>query len=738
MFQCYTQTPIALYGVSILVLVVMFVYLLRFGTQSPTIGWFRTFLVTSMGYNLAAATLKCAQPGAAYTYIVDFYGLMATMMIPVLLIFVLHFINREQLLSRAWLRATIFLVTTTSMYIFWRTEGAVSHDISQTFFEFGFRAAIPGSLAGLIGVLDLGGYITPIVVTGIYYRHLQDPLKKREVRLVLIGLATLIAPSTLFEGILPGIFHTPSFPISPVTSVIACTLITYAIVKYGLRVFSLSNVTSDLMQVMPGGLIILDHTNTIQYINDGAAAMLGHSKGALSGMSIRKLFSGAAEYGAFQTNVIGKLGPHKQVAGYDMELYDKRKQLLPVSINAVNVYVGQELVNRLVSFTDISKLKRAEAELKKEKAGVERKVVERTRELSEAQARLAASLGGLPFGFAVVDPGDHIVFSNWALGTLLGRHIPSDTVGSAEALKRFSNDFKHSIDILGLLHECQKTEKLIEKDISFGPMFYHFLFVPIVSTQKGRKQSVGSVLIMEDVTEKKAMDRSRDEFFSIASHELRTPLTAIRGNSDMILTYYPEAVKEPSLKEMVTDMHESSIRLITVVNDFLDTSRLEQGKIQFKTGAFDMVQLIRDTLREYDVTGSRRKLSLVLADPPADLPMVFADRDRTRQVLINLIGNAIKFTKAGGVTITLTTDKRTLKVQVTDTGKGIPVEQQHLLFHKFQQAADSILTRDDTRGTGLGLYISRLLAEGMSGKLEMIESVVGKGTTFVLELPVTR
>jgi len=82
MFQCYTQTPIALYGVSILVLVVMFVYLLRFGTQSPTIGWFRTFLVTSMGYNLAAATLKCAQPGAAYTYIVDFYGLMATMMTP--------------------------------------------------------------------------------------------------------------------------------------------------------------------------------------------------------------------------------------------------------------------------------------------------------------------------------------------------------------------------------------------------------------------------------------------------------------------------------------------------------------------------------------------------------------------------------------------------------------------------------------------------------------------------------
>jgi signal transduction histidine kinase len=246
---------------------------------------------------------------------------------------------------------------------------------------------------------------------------------------------------------------------------------------------------------------------------------------------------------------------------------------------------------------------------------------------------------------------------------------------------------------------------------------------------------VGSVMIMEDTTEKKVMERSRDEFFSIASHELRTPLTAIRGNADMILEYYKEQLKDPSLKEMVSDMHNSSVRLITIVNDFLDTSRLEQGKIEFKTAPFDVVQLVRDTLREYDVTGSRRKLSLELAEVKGSLPLVMADRDRTRQILINLIGNAVKFTEKGGVTISLEPSDKKMKISVTDTGKGIPVESQHLLFHKFQQAASSILTRDDTRGTGLGLYISRLLAEGMAGSLELGHSEAGKGSTFVVELP---
>src|SRR4030042_3337239 len=117
-------------------------------------------------------------------------------------------------------------------------------------------------------------------------------------------------------------------------------------------------------------------------------------------------------------------------------------------------------------------------------------------------------------------------------------------------------------------------------------------------------------MVMEDISERKAIERSRDEFFSIASHELRTPLTAIRGNTSMILEYYGDALKDEQLKGMVMDIHESSIRLISIVNDFLETSRLEQGRIPFKNEPFDAPTLIEAVLKEYDVTGSRRKLYL--------------------------------------------------------------------------------------------------------------------------------
>jgi signal transduction histidine kinase len=218
---------------------------------------------------------------------------------------------------------------------------------------------------------------------------------------------------------------------------------------------------------------------------------------------------------------------------------------------------------------------------------------------------------------------------------------------------------------------------------------------------------------------------------------LRTPLTAVRGNSDMILNYYPEQLKDPGLKEMVVDIHESSTRLISIVNDFLDMSRLEQGKFVFKTQPFDVGSMVQQVLREYDVTGSRRKLYMKFEPTRKPLSAVLADPERSRQILINLLGNAVKFTEKGGITVTAEPKGRMMSISVTDTGKGIPVESQHLLFRKFQQASNSILTRDSTQSTGLGLYISKLLAENMGGRLYIERTEVGKGSTFTLELPLT-
>ena len=273
------------------------------------------------------------------------------------------------------------------------------------------------------------------------------------------------------------------------------------------------------------------------------------------------------------------------------------------------------------------------------------------------------------------------------------------------------------------------------KEVMLGSKYLHIFLSPIL-TGGADSECIGVVILIEDVTEEKVLGRSKDEFFSIASHELRTPLTAIRGNTDLILQFYGDQIKDPQFKEMVDDVHESAVRLIDIVNDFLDMSRLEMGKMEFKKDDLDMGLVVAETLKEYQVTGSRKKLSLEFVKPEEGTLWAVGDRDKVKQVLINLIGNGLKFTEEGGVTIGLSMKGKTVKAAVTDTGRGVPKKNQSLLFRKFQQAGSSIYTRDVVQGTGLGLYISKLLVEGMGGTIALEKSEVGKGSTFVFSLPV--
>jgi len=257
--------------------------------------------------------------------------------------------------------------------------------------------------------------------------------------------------------------------------------------------------------------------------------------------------------------------------------------------------------------------------------------------------------------------------------------------------------------------------------------------VPIVD---GEGKTDTAVVVFEDITKERELERSREEFFSIASHELRTPLTAIRGNASAIKDYLWDAIKSDDAKDMVDDMYESACRLIDIVNDFLDTSRLEQKRMNFTFSAIDLAELAHSVIKEYQVTGSRQKTHLEIIDPKAALPLVLADSNRTKQILINLVGNALKFTTKGSVTISFKVEGQMVKTFVQDTGSGMSPEAQKRLFKKFEQSGDAVLTRDSVRGTGLGLYISKLITEQMHGKITIESSQLGVGSTFSFSLPI--
>jgi signal transduction histidine kinase len=305
-----------------------------------------------------------------------------------------------------------------------------------------------------------------------------------------------------------------------------------------------------------------------------------------------------------------------------------------------------------------------------------------------------------------------------------------------------ADKLKDGVKLHELFTECTEKRLPINKPhIDYDNKYFRLFIAPIMMKEE-QNRLIGTVILLEDVTEAHILERSKDEFFSIASHELRTPLTAVRGNTELIRQYFFDKIEDKDFREMIDDIHTSSIRLITLVNDFLDTSRLEQGRMKFNNTAFDLPGLVGETIKSLQALADEKKISLVVTRGQQPVAQVTGDRDKVKEILLNLIGNAIKFTEAGQVTVTVFADgilpdklKEQIAVMVTDSGRGISSANQIYLFHKFQQAVSSIITRDTTKGTGLGLYISKLMIEGMNGSVFLVKSEEGKGSSFAFSLP---
>ncbi len=357
------------------------------------------------------------------------------------------------------------------------------------------------------------------------------------------------------------------------------------------------------------------------------------------------------------------------------------------------------------------------------------RLAELIRELREEQARLLASINNLPLGFVLADVRGRIVLRNAAVDAVLG-------LGNAEVtLDVIAKTFEGTFDFKTRAAECMRERKIIElKEVSYGKKILRVVFIPIVMI-RDHEEIIGYVLLIEDITEEKALERTRDEFFLIASHELRTPLTAIRGNIEMIQDFYGSKIQEKEVLDMISDVHDASIRLIALVNDFLDVSHIEQHRIELKKETIDLATTAKEVMHELGGLALKKGITLTLNVAP-DVPRALGDKDRTKQILFNLVGNGINYTPKGSVTITIGKEKnRTVKVSVIDTGVGIREAGRQFLFKKFQQAGENIMTRGVTKGTGLGLYISKLLIEDMGGTIQLEKSEEGKGSTFSFTLP---
>jgi signal transduction histidine kinase/DNA-binding response OmpR family regulator len=242
----------------------------------------------------------------------------------------------------------------------------------------------------------------------------------------------------------------------------------------------------------------------------------------------------------------------------------------------------------------------------------------------------------------------------------------------------------------------------------------------ILETQEG---------LRETAEQAQAASRAKSEFLANMSHEIRTPLNGVIGMTELALD---TTDLTPELREYLEISLSSAHELLTLLNDILDFSKIEAGRLEFSTEPFSLRSSLRDTLKPLALRAHQKHLELA-CDIARDVPdFVLGDPGRLRQIVINLVGNAIKFTSQGEVLVCATTeglasDHVVLHIAITDTGIGIPVKKQAAIFESFTQADGSTTRRYG--GTGLGLAISSQLVGMMGGRI-WVESEVGRGSTF--------
>ena len=237
----------------------------------------------------------------------------------------------------------------------------------------------------------------------------------------------------------------------------------------------------------------------------------------------------------------------------------------------------------------------------------------------------------------------------------------------------------------------------------------------------------------------KALDQQKSEFISIAAHQLRTPVTAIKGYSSLILEgSYGKTTKK--LHEVLTTIYDSSDRMADTIEDFLNVSRIELGRMEYHLEPFDLDAAVEETVRTFQLSAKEKGLKLTCKTDECakEEHMVQADAAKLQHVINNLIDNAIKYTPEGSVSVHISCDKpkRMIKVSVTDTGAGIPKEALSSLFSKFVRAKNAKTI--NVSGSGLGLYVAKQMIEAHHGKIWAESEGEEKGSSFIFEVPLLK
>ena len=368
-------------------------------------------------------------------------------------------------------------------------------------------------------------------------------------------------------------------------------------------------------------------------------------------------------------------------------------------------------------------------DLAEEKEAIEQKVADRTAEIEHEKNKLLQVTSNMKGGAILMNESKEIVFTNELAYKILG--VPSKDTSSNHMLKAF-HDFFAGPELQKQLNRCFNKESFRVPEIVGGEKVFEVFFHYIAGTSKEDKSSEGYFILFFDITEAKLLERSKSELVAVASHQLRTPLTAMRGNVEMLVDEsYGPLNKEQH--ELLDDIEVSTIRLITMVNEMLDITKIEKGDMEMTFENLNVKEVLESVTYDLSSYAKRHEFIISIAGV-ADNFQIKGDKVRVRQIFQNLIDNAIKYSShPGTLEISAVEKDEYIKITFKDNGIGIPKKEQANLFGRFYRASNTSKTASS--GSGLGLYIVKSIAEQLGGDIRF-ESQEDVGTTFFVELPI--
>jgi PAS domain S-box-containing protein len=416
-------------------------------------------------------------------------------------------------------------------------------------------------------------------------------------------------------------------------------------------------------------------------------------------------------------NLLKEIILKESIEGQEMTLLSKEKKEIAVSLN-IKKRKDEEgnVLGYFVGITNIS-------ELKKFQRYLEKMVEERTKEVIEEKNKTLSIVQNFTDGIIIFDKQNKVSlinpkteeFFNTKSKKILGKSILELTENPS---------FVPLVNLLG-----KEIKKIFRKKIQLNEnLFLEVSSLPIIK----ENEVFGTMVILHDVTREKIIEKTKTEFVSISAHQMRTPLSAIKWTLRMLLDGDLGPITEEQ-KNFLEKIYKSNEKMIALINDLLNVSRIEEGRFLYHLSPIDFVSVIESTINFYQKEIREKNLTVLFQKPTFKIPTIIGDQEKIQLAIQNLLENSIKFTKPGGeIVISLKPSKNGIEFSIKDNGVGIPKKEQWRVFDKFFRGSN--IMRMETEGTGLGLFITKNIIEAHGGKI-WFESEEGKGTTFYFTLP---